>query len=162
MMTLDDNLLFSREQKFAEKTTLQARSPRPMPFITPGAAEHCILIGFWLCSPPQFHRRNERFRVLYTGKVCTTLSLKLLSTTRARLDSPRVCATRFHAKLQFFFKVLTLTGESEFKSGAIPRRTDPWTTVSSTCRKWRWGSTHLCSRAPGLPDHRHKRCQGVT
>jgi hypothetical protein len=38
--------------------------------------------------------RNKSLSILYTWKVCTTLSLKLLSITRSRLELLRVCAGR--------------------------------------------------------------------
>jgi hypothetical protein len=65
---------------------------------------------------------SQLLRVLYTAKVCTTVSVKLLSITR-------VCAGSIRHGTRTVYKVLTLPVETEYKSGSTPRRTESWTTL---------------------------------
>jgi hypothetical protein len=52
---------------------------------------------------------SQHLRILYTAKVCTTLSVKLLSMTR-------VCAGSIRHGTRTVYKVLTLPVETEYKS----------------------------------------------
>jgi hypothetical protein len=58
---------------------------------------------------------SQHLRVLYTAKVCTTLSVKLLSITR-------VCAGSIRHGTRTVYKVLTLPVETEYKSGSTLMR----------------------------------------